>query len=199
MANFTKTIADTLSQGNRARVTGPTPPIQRNTDCNFCGGPHFIRECAIVDEYVVAGKCRRNFKGKVILSTGAFCPRDIPGTLLREHIDEWHHLNPNQLSVASLIHTISTDHIRSHTEGISTPTFQLTSTDRETALEAELFNLRARRATFTPVMRTRAQHAREPSPLATIEEVDEPISKLRAIYRYLLHSTAVLHRYCSDP
>ena len=25
------------------------------------------------------------------------------------------------------------------------------------------------------------------------------ISKLRAIYRYLLHSTAVLHRYCSDP
>ena len=33
--------------------------------------------------------------------------------------------------------------------------------------------LRARRATFTPVMRTRAQHAREPSPLATIEEVDE--------------------------
>ena len=173
MANFTKTIADALSQGNRARVTGPTPPMQRNTDCNFCGGPHFIRECAIVDEYVVAGKCRRNFEGKVILSTGAFCPRDIPGTLLRERIDEWHHRNPNQLSVASLIHTISTDHIRSHTEGISTPTFQLTSTDRETALEAELFNLRARRSTFTPAMRTRAQRAREPSPLATIEEVDE--------------------------
>ena len=81
--------------------------------------------------------------------------------------------NPNELSVASLIHTISTDHIRSHTEGISTPTFQLMSTDRETTLEAKLFNLRARRATFTPVMRTRAQHAREPSPLATIEEVDE--------------------------
>ena len=40
-------------------------------------------------------------------------------------------------------------------------------------MEDELFNLQARRATFTPVMRTRAQRAREPSPLATIEEVDE--------------------------
>ena len=100
MATFSKTIADALSQGNRSRNIGQAQSsIQRNTDCNFCGGPHFIRECTIVDEYVVAGKCRRNFEGKVILSTGAFCPRDIPGTLLRERIDEWHHRNPNQLSV----------------------------------------------------------------------------------------------------
>jgi hypothetical protein len=173
MATFSKTIADALSQGNRGRVTGATPPVQRQTDCNFCGGPHFIRECPVVDEYITAGKCRRNFEGKVILSTGAFCPRDIPGTLLRERIDEWHHRNPNQLSVATLVHTISTDHIRAHSEGVSTPMFQLSPSDRIVALEAELFTLRARQPTNAPAMRTRAQRARDPSPVATIEEVED--------------------------
>ena len=73
MATFSKTIADALSQNNCPQVAGPTPAT-RNTDCNFCSGPHFIRECAIVEEYVVAGKCRRNHEGKVILSTGAYVP-----------------------------------------------------------------------------------------------------------------------------
>ena len=108
MVDFTKTIVAVLQGGNWASVTSPTQ--SRNTDCNFCRGAHFIRECKIVDEYILAGKCRRNFEGKVIPSPGAFCPRDIPGTLLQEQIDEWHHRNSNQLVVASLVHTINTNH-----------------------------------------------------------------------------------------
>ena len=42
----------------------------------------------VVDEYVANGKCRRNIEGKVVLSTGAYVPREIPGTLLQERIDE---------------------------------------------------------------------------------------------------------------
>jgi hypothetical protein len=106
-----------------------------------------------------------------VLSTGAFVPREIPGTLLCERVNEWHHRNPGQLGVATLIHTISTEHVRSHTQIPSTPTFQLSATDRITALEAELFNLRARKSTFTPVVRTRAQKAREAPLEASIEEV----------------------------
>ena len=172
MSDLSRTISDALQQGSRGRITGPTVPANRNTDCNFCGGPHFIRECKVVDEYVLAGKCRRNFEGKVVLSTGAFVPRDIPGTLLRERVDEWHHRNPNQLSVASLVHTISTEHVQRSAEGSASPSFQLTTADRIVALEAELFNLRARRPAFVPAIKTRAQRARE-SPLATIEEVSE--------------------------
>jgi hypothetical protein len=171
MADFSKTIAEALALGNRSRVSGQS--AQRQTDCNFCGGNHFIRECGVVDEYIVAGKVRRNLEGKVVLSTGAFVPRDIPGTLLKERVDEWHHRNPNQLSVASLIHTISAEHIRTHSEHVTTPAFQLSATDRITALEAELFNLRARKSTFAPVIKTRAQHAKEKSQTATIEEVDD--------------------------
>lgn len=175
MADFSKTIADALHQSNRARITGPTPQsnMQRNTNCNFCGGEHYIRECKVVDEYIVAGKVRRNFEGKVVLSTGAFVPRDIPGTLLSERVNEWHHRNPNQLSAATLIHTISNEHIRTHTQAPAIPAFQLSAADRITALEAELFNLRARKSNFTPQIRTRAQRAREDPLQASIEEVDE--------------------------
>jgi hypothetical protein len=177
MANFTKTITDALSQSNHTRVTGVTPP--RQTNCNFCGGPHFIRECGVVDEYIVAGKVRRNFEGKVVLSTGAFVPREIPGTLLQERVNEWHHRNPGQLAAVSLIHTISAEHVRTHTHdhvhAPVVPAFQLSTSERITVLEAELFSLKARKSAFVPTVRTRAQRAREgPSgDSASIEEVDE--------------------------
>ena len=82
MASFSKTIADAIQQGNHPHISGPTVSALRNTDCNFCRGLHFICDCLVVNDYVVAGKCRRNYEGKVVLSTAAFCPREIPGTLL---------------------------------------------------------------------------------------------------------------------
>ena len=188
MSDFTKTIAEALQQNSRPRITGSAPSTQRNTDCNFCGGQHFIRECKVVDEYVLAGKCRRNFEGKVVLSTGAFVPREIPGTLLCERVDEWHHRNPNQLSVASLVHTISTEHIRANTQGTTPPAFQLSTADRISTLEAELFNLRAKRQEFVPLVRTRAQKARE-LPLATIEEVPDeeaPVAAEKEVPRVII-------------
>jgi hypothetical protein len=170
MADLKQTIVEAMAMTNRSRITAPSTG-QRNTDCNFCGGPHFIRDCSLVEEYIVAGKCRRNFEGKVVLSTGAFVPRDIPGTLLSERIDEWHRRFPNQLSVAaSLLHSISAEHVP---ETTAMPMFQLSAADRIVALEAELFNLKARRQAFTPVVRTRAQRARETEPSASIEEVDD--------------------------
>ena len=68
----------------------------------MCGGEHYIRDCNVVDEYIAAGKCRRNIDGKVVLSTGAFVPREIPSTLLAERIDEWHRRFPGQLATATL-------------------------------------------------------------------------------------------------
>ena len=45
----------------------------------------------MVEEYIKAGKCRRNIEGKIVLSTGAWILRD-------NH-------NPNQLT-ATLLNTI---------------------------------------------------------------------------------------------
>ena len=175
MAGFSKTIADAMIQSNRQRYTGPSasPTSNRHTDCNFCGGAHFIRECPVVDEYIVAGKVRRNIEGKVVLSTGAFLPRDIPGTLMSERVNTWHERNPNQLAAATLVHTISTEHVRSHAQPKPVAAFQLSADERIAVLEAELFALKSRTAAFTPVVRTRAQRAREAPFAASIEEVED--------------------------
>ena len=175
MTELTKTIVDALNQGNRSRVVAPGTSATRNTDCNFCNGPHFIRDCKVVDEYILAGKCKRNIEGKVTLSTGAYCPRDIPGTLLRERVDEWHRRNPNQLTVATLIHTITREQVPNLPESAPQASFQLSASDRIAALEAELFNLRTRRTNFTPMNKTRAQKAREVPTEASIEEVEEEV------------------------
>ena len=62
----------------------------QQVDCNFCGGKHYTCNCKVVNEYVQAGKCRCNINGKVVLLTGTYVPREIPGTLLMEQVDEWH-------------------------------------------------------------------------------------------------------------
>ena len=125
-------------------------------------------------EYTIAGKVRQNIDGKVVLSTRAFVPREIPGTLLREWVNEWHCRSPNQLSMAALVHMILTEHMRLCTPASTVPSFQLSTVDRIIALEAELFNLHARKSVFTLVARTRAQRVREGQFGASIEEVDEP-------------------------
>ena len=41
----------------------------------MCGRPHSINRCETVTEYIQAGKCRRNYEGKVVLPSGAFVPQ----------------------------------------------------------------------------------------------------------------------------
>ena len=74
-------MAEILSQN---RGCGNMNYSNQQVDCNFCGGEHYICDCKVVDEYVQAGKCRHNIDGKVVLSTGAYVSREIPGTLLME-------------------------------------------------------------------------------------------------------------------
>ncbi len=47
------------------------------------------------------GKCRRNIDGKIVLSTGAWVPRNIQGTWLKDHIEEWHRQNPGQTGIVN--------------------------------------------------------------------------------------------------
>ena len=101
---FTKSIIEALnSSQNRSRTNASMSDSgPRDIKCNFCGKDHFIRNCELVEEYRRAGKLKRNIDGKVVLPTGAFVPRDIPGNLLKERIDEWHRRNPGQLATATI-------------------------------------------------------------------------------------------------
>ena len=56
--------------------------------CLMCGGPHLVNTCAIVLDYIKAGKCKCNQEGKVVLPSGAYIPWEIPGNNFQEHIDK---------------------------------------------------------------------------------------------------------------
>jgi hypothetical protein len=165
--DFTKTIVDAIG-ANRMRpsTNGGAPP--RSAKCLFDGCENFIRDCPSVEEYIKQGKCRRNHEGKVILSSGAYVPRDIPGEHLKDRIDEWHRRHPGQLATGILSsntalfgavvndsRVIPTPYVE--TEAV--PQYQLNAQDRIAALECELFNLRARQPGFVPTIKTRAQRA----------------------------------------
>lgn len=167
-SEFTKTIVEAMNKNMRGTSSNPH---QRQVNCNMCDGPHYIKDCPTVNEYITAGKCKRNGEGKVVLPSGSYVPRDIPGTLLHERIDEWHRRFPNQLATAAMVHTIVTEHKAFTENSVPHCSYQLTSDDRIATLEAELFNLRARRPEVPSTIRTRAQRAREPPPSASIEEV----------------------------
>ena len=164
ISEFTKTMAEILNQTRSRNNYGSSG---RSVNCNMCGGEHYIRDCPMVDEYVKAGKCRRNIEGKVVLSTGAYVPREIPGTYLKERIDEWHRRNPGQLAAATLVHTIDKSLLYP-----PQPTYQLSSSERIAHLESELYALKARKSNFVPLARTRAQRARA-AQLDSSDEEDE--------------------------
>jgi hypothetical protein len=176
LKDLTKTLADSLGPANRQRPSATNPltphtPQARSNKCMFDGCDRFIRDCAAVEDYIRQGKCRRNFEGKVVLSTGAFVPRDIPGETLRDKVEEWHRRNPNQLAGAALTSntTLFNAVVDKSPAAIPTiqevdeyPQFQLSAQDRIAALEAELFNLRVRHEPeFVPIIKTRKQRAEE--------------------------------------
>ena len=187
LTEFTKSIVEAIKQANASdNRSSSSSNIRRSTACNMCGKDHFICDCDIVSEYIRAGKCRRNTEGKVVLPSGLFIPKDIPGTLLRDCFDEWHRQNPNQLasgtlSSGTLFHSVVSSDNTPSSPPPSQPLYQLSTTDR---MEAELFNLHARKPGFTPVIRTHAQKARntntdpdeDPAPVQppVISESDQP-------------------------
>jgi hypothetical protein len=176
--DFTKTIVEALNV-NRARPSpgGGAPP--RNAKCLFDGCDNFIRDCPAVEEYIKQGKCRRNHEGKVILSTGAYVPRDTPGEHLRDRIDEWHRRNPGQIakgvlsSNTALFGAVVNDSRIVPTPYVETeavPQYQLNAQDRIAALECELFNLRTRQMGFKPTIKTRSQRAAARNAIKDSEE-----------------------------
>ena len=151
---FVKALTATAAT---ARADRPPRPAQTNGNCNFCNEPgHFGRECLVADEYINAGKCRRDVQGKIVLATGAWIPRDLPGKCFKDRIDEWHRRNPGQLAAGQLMYNVLSQSVaqdspppviatrQTHANLFDTAaqTQSLSAEQRIASLERELFQLR---------------------------------------------------------
>ena len=158
MSEFAKTMAGVMSAQRPQSQSIGAPRTQK---CNFDGCDKFIRDCPGVKEYIRQGKCKRNFEGKVVLSSGAYVPRNLPGENLRDRIDEWYKRYPDELVRSPAMFNAVVSKSRPTIPTIAEPvyssqsTYQLSAQDRIAALEAELFNLRVRtQKNFVPVIKT---------------------------------------------
>ncbi|ETW82684.1 hypothetical protein HETIRDRAFT_450470 [Heterobasidion irregulare TC 32-1] len=99
---FVKAIA---AQGISRPADQPSQQLGQGGDnCMFCGSPkHFMHACPEVTKYIQISKCKQNIKGKVVLSSGAFVPREITGSNLKDRVDEWHCRNPGQLATGQMM------------------------------------------------------------------------------------------------
>ena len=104
-------IKDAINQqvGARPRNAGATAlgvngGSESRGACNFCGSTdHFIRDCDVVVEYTKASKCKcSSASSKVVLPSGAEVPHGIPGTGLRDCVNEWHRQNPGQMGAVQM-------------------------------------------------------------------------------------------------
>ena len=98
---FAQTLIHVLTPRGARTLYNPNSPAPTSTEnqqralnnslCNFCGlARHFQNECLVCEQYIKDGKCRRNQFGKIILPSGSYCPRTIPGQWFKDRIDEWH-------------------------------------------------------------------------------------------------------------
>ncbi|EIW51151.1 uncharacterized protein TRAVEDRAFT_137879, partial [Trametes versicolor FP-101664 SS1] len=79
-----------FQQGGNGFATNALP----NGFCHFCGDAnHMLRNCPAAETDIREGKCSRNPEGLIVLPTGQFLPRQLPGfdgLTMRDRLYEWH-------------------------------------------------------------------------------------------------------------
>ena len=154
LTEFAKIMKDTLSSNQTQNQ-----PYSSNKRCFFCGLGH-ADPCKSIEEYLKEGKIKKNHENRIVLPTGSYVPREIQGENLMSRVDEWHKRNPSANTI--LINTIASADKPSNKQ----EAYRLSTTERIALLEAEIYNLRAKKPIPPSNVRTRAQASR-------IEEIDE--------------------------
>jgi hypothetical protein len=154
---FTQTIISALSVKSFPTTHSSTTHeyTHNHTAGELCFGcgerGHLLPTCKQIAAAILAGKCHRNHEGKIVLSTGAFIPRNIPGATFIERIDEWHRRNPGQITKGQMSSNANTTQMMydciqaAPIEEIATVgTMRLSAEDRIAMLEQELMTLRGK-------------------------------------------------------
>ncbi|EED83613.1 predicted protein [Postia placenta Mad-698-R] len=112
--------------------------------CHYCSNRGCrVGTCEFAEIDIRDGKCKRNTEGKIVLPNRSFCPRTIPGLMIRDRIYEWHRRNPAAPAAPTMLFEID--------DRSTMQTFTLNTSSRIEALERELLQLRKRREVFDGV------------------------------------------------
>lgn len=61
------------------------------SSCHYCGKLGCrVRSCVAAREDLQAGRIQRNPAGQLVLPSGRYIPRSLPGSCMRERVAEWH-------------------------------------------------------------------------------------------------------------
>ena len=139
MTEFMKMFA-----AQKANPDANPPRRPRSDNCGYCGElGHFISDCGKVLEDIQAGKCKHNIEGRVVLPSGAYIPKAIIGSNLRERFNKWHEQNPGQLAVVQLFVDIQSTPPPAPNP-VTVRTFTLTDEQRMEMLQNEMNALQTR-------------------------------------------------------
>ena len=72
-------------------LSNPPRRNQASSDCVFCSDPtHYIKECPLVQQYLVEGKINRDADFRIRLPNGHYPPNHLPGRNMSERVDSWY-------------------------------------------------------------------------------------------------------------
>ncbi|KAF9037192.1 hypothetical protein BJ165DRAFT_1303435, partial [Panaeolus papilionaceus] len=96
--------------------------------------------CPVANTYIAQGRVMKNLKGRLVLPSGDYIPKEIPGATLCERFDEWHHRNPNQTAAtgAMLQEVFPYLPLPQHSPVVLIRASAFTMEDRLILMEAEL-------------------------------------------------------------
>jgi len=95
LEKFTQTLASAMTVKPNANI--PHTHVPGKVNCHFCGRKgHILPNCPLVLKYINEGKICKNQEGGIVLSSGTYVPRSIPGRWILEQVNEWHRRNPGQ-------------------------------------------------------------------------------------------------------
>ncbi|CDO73702.1 hypothetical protein BN946_scf185015.g30 [Trametes cinnabarina] len=133
------------------------PANNNNNFCHYCGNINCrLRTCPFIEEDTRAGRCRRDVDGRVILPNRSYVPRSLPnfdGVTMRDRVFEWNRRNANAMAPPDQQNAPAAGQPGNQAAQLffavapETPpavaNFHLTTDERISQLERELFALRA--------------------------------------------------------
>jgi hypothetical protein len=163
---FSQSIAKAIAPARQSNASTSA----KKGKCFYCEGDHFHKECALLQEHIDKGICKKNDEGKVVLPNGSYVARAVAGNNMAERILTWH--RENGTSSSAMFFGISADQPQSSQ---SAYILQHSNNNRIQELEREIYLLRSRKV-MEAVEIPRRTRQQDKAPESTPSQPPPPVA-----------------------